>query len=368
MEEYEEQYDELFMEAYTLPNDSEKIELIEQMVAWTDRHNDLPRGYESRQLLMNTALETGDSDKLLVAFSWCASMSAKRPELFDGNEILWAYRWVVSELPNFPDVSRDKIEAMMAEMESSYRAAGSQLRAFYLMKMFTYAKMGDEVAAEQSLRLYEPAPRDWLSDTPRLEQNFLVFFYATFGNTEKAFKLSENVIRGHVDDPGFFGQDSAELLMPLLKQGRVADAIRVQKKGYPFVAEHSSWLWNIAQHVEFLARIDDFNNAIAIINEHLGFALRTPRMIYRFFFLRSMWIVNERVTRENSLYMREYDRVLRKFPTFRNETLSLSDRLWNEITELAERFDQRNGNDFFTQHLTSAKTASVLPNPTGSAS
>ena len=290
-------------------------------------------------------------------------------DIFEGNEILWEYRWVVSELPNFPDVSRDKIEAMMAEMENRYRAAGSQLRAFHLMKMFTYAKMGDFAAAEKSRKSFEPAPRDWLSDSPRLEQNFLVFYHAARGEYETAFSLSEGVLSGEIDDPGFFGQDSAELLIPLLEKGRVHEAIRVQQKGYPHIAEHSSWLWNIAQHIEFLARIDDYDNALSIVKAHLAFAIKTPRMIYRFFFLRSLWILGERLNHHaDTALLEKFDHLLRKQPTFKVAKRTLVTTLWDEITQLSERFDRRNGNEFFAQQLNKARAASILPNPAGSPS
>ena len=63
-----EQYYELVIRALQLSNNAEKIERIEQIIALSDKHQNLIKGYKSRQLLMNTALESGDSDKLLVAF------------------------------------------------------------------------------------------------------------------------------------------------------------------------------------------------------------------------------------------------------------------------------------------------------------
>ena len=357
MDNIDDQIDDLLTEIYALPESPERLELIEQAIALVDRQHDIPLGYHCRQLLMQTALETGDTDKMLVAFSWCASMSAQRPDLLNGDSILWEYRWVVSELPNFPDVSRETIEAMMNDMETRYREVGSQLRAVHLMKNFTYTKLGDHTNAEQFRLLFNNAPRDFLSDAPRQEQNLLIFYHATFGEYDKALALGQNVLDGQVYEPGFFGQDCSELLLPLLELNRVPEAIRIQKKGYPYVAEHPSWLWNIAQNIEFLARIDDFDNALSILKEHFAYAMRTPRMVSRFFFLRAIWILAERLNHANDVSrMMKLDKLARKHYDSMDMQQPLTNSLWREIMQLAQRFDQRNGNEFFTQQCERAQS------------
>jgi hypothetical protein len=290
---------------------------------------------------------------MALAFSWCVGASDKNPKEVDRDGILWQYRWVISELPHFPEVPRKQIEDTIGEMSRRYQAAGSTLRPVHLMKVFTYTKMGDIPAATAAGEKFNAAGRDWLSDGERQELNLVVNYLCAAGRHEEAIRLSGNVMTGRVDDEGFFGQDSAELLIPLLEIGKVADAVRVQRSGYRYLARKHWVLAHIAFHVEFLARVDNFAAAVKVVDDHLPIAAATKQYVYRTHFLRSVLLLVGRLRYAGN--ERFKIRLPKDIPVDTGwrgvDLVDLTKWLHAEVKDYSARFDARNGNTYFADKL-----------------
>ncbi|OWK46670.1 hypothetical protein [Fimbriiglobus ruber] len=355
----------LVAESEGLPNGPVKVELLTEAARIADVQNDPALGFAVRKILMNAALMAGVPDTMLVAFSWCAAQSDRDPASFPPNQILWEYRWVISELPHFPQVPREQIENTIREMATRYRAAGSTLRAVHLMRIFTYTKMCDVAAAEAAYADWRAVERDWLSDSPRQELNLLVNFYAFAGWYEKAINESPNVMTGRVDDAGLFAQDSAELLVPFLTLGRVTDAARIQRSAYRYLARKPGYIDHMAFHVEFLARTDNFPGATRVVDDHMALAVPTKQYVSRTHFLRSVLLLVERLRRAG------HDRHAFKLPpdvpvssdAGGCDLSALSEWLTAEVRDYSARFDARNGNTAFTDKLNAVPDLAARPAP-----
>src|SRR5438874_9151542 len=116
MAHYLSEIDELMTHAERLPDGAAKVAVVERAVQLADLHNDIPTAFRVRVRLMGAALSGGLSDMLLVAFSWCLSQQERDPTQFPENDILWQFRWVISELVEFPNVSKTQIEELFADM------------------------------------------------------------------------------------------------------------------------------------------------------------------------------------------------------------------------------------------------------------
>src|SRR5690242_15189094 len=115
----------LLAEAKELPDGPAKVELLTEAARVADSLNDVALGFYLRKLLMGATLGAGTPEQMSVAFAWCVSQSDRHPTTIPPEDILWEYRWVISELPHFPQVPRRQIEDTIAEMGRRYRAAGS---------------------------------------------------------------------------------------------------------------------------------------------------------------------------------------------------------------------------------------------------
>src|SRR5713226_3600697 len=132
MAHYLSEIDELIAQADRLPDGAAKVAVIERAVQLADLHNDVPAGFRVRVRLLGVALSGGLSDVLLVAFSWCQSQQERDPGQFPENDILWQFRWVISELVEFSTVAKSQVEELFADMERRYRRAGSSMRPYFV--------------------------------------------------------------------------------------------------------------------------------------------------------------------------------------------------------------------------------------------
>ena len=119
------------------------MELAEEAVRLADAHNDLKQGFQTRRQLTEAAVFAGRPDVMLVAFSWRLAQCDRDPAQFKERELLWEYKWVVDNLPDFPQVTRGQIEAALADMERRYRRCGSTMHGYYQKRRAVLMDMGD---------------------------------------------------------------------------------------------------------------------------------------------------------------------------------------------------------------------------------
>src|SRR5687767_13321199 len=153
----------LLAEARQLDEGPGKIELLQEAVRRADLARDPEAGYEARLQLMESALVCGSADVLLVAYSWCLAQAERDPDRFNLSEVLWRYRWAIAYMPTFPEVSRDRIDAALADMTARYKRADVSLLPVHLLRWKVALRMRDGRAASAARRAWQRARRDWLT-------------------------------------------------------------------------------------------------------------------------------------------------------------------------------------------------------------
>ncbi|OWK46669.1 hypothetical protein [Fimbriiglobus ruber] len=355
----------LLTEAADLPDGAVKVELIAEAVRIADARNDAATGFRARRYLMEAALTSGQPDVLTVAFSWCLAQSDRDPEAIPADEILWQYRWAVSDLPQFPQVPRGQIVDAIADMARRYQAAGSTLRSVHLLKMHVAIKLRDLALATEAQAEWGRVPRDPWSDSARTEQSFVASYLVFAKRYQDAIDQCPQALAGRPDDAHFFGRDSAKVLIPLLTLGRVADGMRVQRSGYRYIAKKMRYLDVVSCHIEFLARTNHFATAAKIFEEHVGLALETKMLLDRFDFFRVALILVERMRRAGATAIKF--RLPGDFPvspTGREyELTAMAEWFRADITPLGARFDARNANTYYADLLHVVDELFAAPSP-----
>src|SRR5689334_5445333 len=120
---------ELIGKARALGETLEAVAVLEEAVALADAHDDASLGYTARMRLIDTVAFTGQSDKTLVAFSWClacADKLAQDPKYgeFSRTELLWKYKWVLEKLTQFPKIPRAQIYSALDDFQARCRKIG----------------------------------------------------------------------------------------------------------------------------------------------------------------------------------------------------------------------------------------------------
>ena len=111
-----------------LPYSAESLALIEEAVRLTDLRQDEAEGYRARRRLMDCAYALGQSEKMLVAFTWCRDYADRHEHDLDSEErldLLWHQRWVVNAGGNFPQLPAARLDALHDELVTAMDLLGA---------------------------------------------------------------------------------------------------------------------------------------------------------------------------------------------------------------------------------------------------
>jgi hypothetical protein len=369
MPDYTKEFDRLLAAADRLEFGAEKTALCEEAARLADSHHDVERGFAARVELTEAASFGGQPDTLLVAFVWLLAQSDRHPELFgdwlNQHRLLWRYKWVVGDLADYTHFTREKIDELFEDMRRRYRAAGATLHAYHTMREAIAVEMGDRAAARAAHRRLARTRRDSLSNCAACVQDGLIDYHAFLGNDEAAVAAGGPILDGGMTCTSVPKVTYAKLLGPLLRLGRVEEAMRLHRTGYPLVARKDGYLTSVYQHVLFLAQTDNTARALQIAEKHLPAVLAYPTPD-----VRRDWFVTLRFLFDRLRGGKRREVKLRLPP---GHPLKAADDVvpvaklfaWfdREARSLAAAFDARNGNDYFTRQIDGQADWTVTPHP-----
>jgi hypothetical protein len=360
-----EQVYELMGEAENLPDGPAKLALVQRAADIADSHQELELAFEVRKTLLGVCLGADACDLMLVTFTWCLAQHDHDPERFSAHRILWEFRWVVSSLCTFPQITREKIEEMKQEMARRYQLAGASPRSFWLMCRKMAADMGDVNEAVRVDRFFRRSPIDWLTDGHETEQGFEITYRLLRNQHDKALEAAEIFLTRKIRSDHFEGQACADVLLPMLRAGRAAEAMPFHRRGYKLRSRQIRHLDSIAKHIAFLALTDNLPRAVRLFEKHLAEAMKTSNAYNRMRFLIDTLPLLDRLKKSGKSAVKL--RLPSGCPLSANGvTHSVAEvRKWMHATaaDLAHTFDRRNGNDYYSKRLAAAPRLQRLFSP-----
>lgn len=118
--------------------------------------------------MIDAATFGGRPDILLAAFPWCLAEHDRDPDRFDLKDLLWKYKWVVGNIVEFPHISREQIESMLANMSERFEKAGSTLHAVHQSRQDILADMGSFGIVEGNAASESPSSTASINGAQRL--------------------------------------------------------------------------------------------------------------------------------------------------------------------------------------------------------
>jgi hypothetical protein len=344
---------ELLEEAGELEYGTAKAALLEEAVRLADLTGDVNLGFEVRQQYMDAANFAGQVDQMTVAFSWCLAQADLDPEQFPQFELLWKFKWVLSHLPEFPQVPWLQIDSLLADMTRRYEQAGSTGRAIHTKHRALAMHRGDRKAASRAHRALLATPRDWLSDCAACEMDSTVDYLIFLGRDDKAVQEAGPILAGRHRCAEVPQRTFARVLLPLLRQRLVEDAMNCHVRGYRMIARNPGFVYAFGNHIDFLNLTDNLPRAVKLFEKHLADALACPARTWRLDFYLAAHLLLQRLTEQGTEVLKL--RLPAAFPLHRSEgrypLAELAAWFSGQVNELAQQFDVRNGTDYYTRKV-----------------
>jgi hypothetical protein len=348
-----EQIYRLMGETADLPDGPTKVALVEEAAAIADSHQDLELAFEVRKALLGVCLGADRSELMLVTFTLCLAQHDRDPDRFPAHRILWEFRWVVSSLCTFPEITRAKIEEMKHEMARRYQKDGASPRSYWLMCRKMAVDMGDPEAGVLADRGLRRSPIDWLTDGHETERGFEITYRLFRNEYQKALEAAEPFVTRKLRSDHFEGQACADVLLPMLRTGQAAEAMAYHRRGYKLRANQIRHLDSIAKHIAFLALTANLPRAVRLFEKHLADALQTSNVFNRMRFLIDTLPLLDRLQKagKETVKLRLPAECPLTADGDRPAVREVRDWMHATAADLARTFDARNGNDHYARRL-----------------
>lgn len=368
------QVEELLRQANGLPHGDSKIMLLEEAVRLADSPGVQSEAlrFKAREELVEAATFGGAPDKALVAYSWCLAQMDKKTTGGDDFsfissrwQTLWKYKWIMTEICGFPQISRAQIYEMLDDMERRFREEFDSTRAVLKLRSQIERFWGNDVDAVLYYYEWLYSPRDLLSDCKACDLDDEVNFQIYTGDDEQAVRTAEPLLAGQSRCSTVPQRTYAQVLLPLLRLGRLEEAARYHQKGYRMVSKNKDYLDSIYDHLVFLVLTENLDRAVRLFEKHLPWALDIANLSHRFTFHCGGLLLFEQLRAHGR--ERVSLRLPQNFPLFVEDgkyaVEAIAAWLDGSLRELAARFNARNGNDYFTRRIAETTELKDLTTP-----
>lgn len=340
----------LIRRAASLPYGDERLAVVDEAAALADRAGDPELAFGAREAILDAAAYGGHPERTLTTMAWLLAQVDADPVRFPAQRILWKYKWALAVLPGFETISRERIEAAVEDFARRTAIAGAGVGATAKLRTSIALATGRPEEALGSLFAWQAVPRDWLSDCRACDANLAVEVHVGAGDDVAALRAAEPVLAGRLRCAEVPHYTYGEVLMPLVRLGRLDEAAGYQQRGYPLVRSSEEFLEAVALHLEYVAHVGDISRAASLLDRHMAWALRTRSGLRRLrFMLAARSALGLLATHPDHLVRVPaglIDGIDVRMSVPAADAIAAVDA---HLDRLVPAFDTRNGNDWFAR-------------------
>jgi tetratricopeptide (TPR) repeat protein len=341
----EDQLWDLLREAHEMPYGAAQIAAVEHLIPRADAMGLTDLAFRARMLATSAYVYGGEPAKSVVTFSWCLAEHDRDPVRYQRAryQLLWHLKYMVSAMLKAPEVPLDRTYAVLDEMQRRYLDAGYGLHAVHAYRHHVARHVGDLDAAGQWFEKWRTTPRDDMSDCVGCDPTDQVRWLHETDRDEEAVALAEPVLAGRLTCVEQPQQMLTELLVPLLRTGRLDRARDAHRHAYLRLRPHLADLAPIGDHVHFCTSTGNHGRALEIVERHLPWLDRAPSPYAEMYFAacaaRALTAATATAGDPPLVHVPGYgDRTAADVPAD-----VLAARLAERAVEVVARFDARNG-------------------------
>jgi len=283
----------------------------------------------------------GQAEICDYTWGWCRSQAAAAKVPGEADP-LWQLMRLLRDLPAHSIVPQSTLAALRADFARRAAERGRGARARDYLEFAAAAWNGDAGSARQALARWRAAARDEVSDCPACELDVLVRFHAEQGEDREALEAARPLLAGEVACPNVPDATWSALLLPLLRQGRQDEAARAHERGFAKVAGKREHIQALGRHLEYLVVRGDLDAARQLFrdNQWILFDHRCDGEQWAFW--SGAWQLLQGLRQAGVASVVALDP--KSGADGPIATADLAEHFATRLADVAERFDQRNGN------------------------
>ncbi len=339
---------------YNLPDGEEKIKYLKKCIDEADKEKDSSKSLELRYMYIRESVFNGDCYKAVIMFPEYMSLFDKltNPGEEDINSFMIAFKWIIEDIRDFYQVSREMAESYFEEFRVRCERYGYSLRTYYMKTMLFYADTDPEKSKELWQK-FRQAERDDLSDCAACEMNHDICVEFLFGTEEKAISMLEEMKKRGISCAEVPEVTFGKCVEHFTKIGAISEAQHYADMLLPMIDDNDNFLMEMS-HILLLKALTDTDKAYKLFTRSLDFFVRSRNPKMRFYFAdasaRFFKAIADQGCDELTMSLPH------SFEKYNKDNLysvsELQEYFYSTAKELAEKFDNRNGSTGFMDKLT----------------
>ncbi|MGW8885809.1 tetratricopeptide repeat protein [Streptomyces sp. NPDC055749] len=292
---------------------------------------------------------SAERTKMVVPFARLLQEFDRDQGAFASHEVhrlFWRFKWVAGRIVESPEIPLTAVDGWLKDMERRYRLAGYSERAVRQAEFYLADATGDQARMERAITGWAAAERDAMSDCHACEINTQGWYWARKGDDAKAIEVWQPVLTdglGCMEEPH---RVLAHALLPLVRLGRPDEARTYHLRGYRMVRGKESLLRSIGEHIEFCALTGNESRGLEILAEHAAHLGPLADVESQMEFAGGVLVLLRRLTD-----LGHGDGPTVTYQGRNRSVKELYELLFTAATDIAARFDARNGTALVSQRL-----------------
>lgn len=327
----------------------ERVAVAEEAVRLADLSGDEEAGYEARMALIQTAVMSGQAEKMFPAFAWCQQYAERHPDEVDDYSLAWYHKWVLGSALQFPQIPLARLHELHASYARYARKLGAGASSIPYMQMKLAMHTGHRAEAQRAFTIWQMAGHDALSDCSACEAQNHAEYHLFMGDDAACIGQGQVILDRKMSCAEVPHQTYSLLLGPLMRAGQRERALKDAARGRKMVEGNPDLLGTQAEHLEFLA-LTDRAGALDWYARHLPWAEQTRELKAQMdYHAASAFLFGQLEDETVTLALPPGTQGWQESGTYR-----VSERLnshTDRARKLAGQFDARNGTPYYTQKL-----------------
>lgn len=361
---YIEEYEEQFYEG--LERGESRAKGIKKALDYALEQQDVDGAFQLYYTFMNEDVIHGNSYQATILFPEYVAYFEEHPDKQQeyNHDVMWTYKWIIGNVSNFPQIPLSQIESIFTQYKDFCKRFNYNLRTYYEgITFFIQTMLGKDgefcgLTAKQAHSEMMKIPRDNLSDCIACETASEVSYLINNDEPEeKILKKAKGLIEGKLtcaEQPHCALANIAEYY---LEHGDLTNAAKFAEKAYHLINRDYSNENNLNIKKAICLTVYshcDPNKGVKILKNIMRFVPENSNYNDLFEMYRSTYYFMYVLEQKGASHMRL------RLP-FNDEDIITDDNVYeipvlkeffyNKAKEIAEKFDERNGNNLFMKRL-----------------
>ncbi len=347
----------------TLSDGEESLIYLKKCIAEADNEKNIKDMLELRGEYIAQATFYDDPFKAMVIFPEFMKLFEDNPDVISPSDFMIAFKWIIEECVDYYQVSREQIERYFERFEKYIGKYGYTMRTYYLKKTLVYRYI-DRKTAIDAYERFDRYKRSDLSDCAACEASQRAIMQMRYGSAATAVKLLNEMQAKEMTCTEVPQVTYGAFAYEFAKRGMYNEADHYADLMLPMIKGNEVAFMREIAYVINVKTVTAPNCAFDLFCENAGrySTLKTPSLrfgfaaaAYRLFAAFEKHGIDEvqpKLSPDFELFSAD-----RKY-----SVSALKEHFYNTAKDIAKKFDDRNGNNMFSDEL-----AFEFPEPAESA-